>query len=216
MTKYIALSKAVKEGKIKPGCYINYQPEVKSISLTYKETGIITAQAFKTENLYYQFACIDESQNFLITSSAETKSEIMFDGKIHQKRCIKTLHKLCNKIYSNRKLGATAYCMRLDEFEKLHPTLKNAYTYWLASMSVEVKDEKTSYDWEGLYIARKDAIYAGRLYCIEQFTSETESKSVRPIIMLPSNILVNIEDPYFDGSTPERALKIKANMKFSK
>lgn len=38
---------------------------------------------------------------------------------------------------------------------------------------------------------------------------ESISLGIRPVVYLPADIFVDIEDKYYDGSTPERALKIK-------
>lgn len=205
MDKNITLREGIETGLIKKDDYISYHADRQKICLMPDETGYKIRQNYETQTLNYQFQFVDDVGNIAIVSDKSIKEKVTLKGKKGTAKCQKTLNRLCEKIFSNSKLKAKAHCINLEEYKKLSQKMKKLKSfYWLSTQFAY--DEKTKY---GVYYVYADNVIDQYL-CNSEDQELDKSYSIRVVVLLPGDIVLDTTNPSYDGSTAKRAWKIKS------
>lgn len=191
--KAITLEEAFREGLVKKGDYIDYQPTSATCMFDTSQTGWEKVQTFSTEQLGWQ---LDEFEGKLILlADKPTEQLLTLKGKIGYERGVETQHELCKKLYTNSSLASDVISMTSEIQEVTKLILKGRYYHWLASSCV--------YAGKGIefwYVRLVNSGYvrSGQLW-YSNLGSYSYSYGVRPVVYLKSNIqITNVEQG--DGS----------------
>ena len=96
------------------------------------------------------------------------------------------------KCYSNEALGLNAVSIRKEEWEWL-PEEQKTGVHWLANRYGDIVSEKGDH---GLYCARYSELVKCSIYSYKDLTSNGYRLSIRPMIYLPEEAMID-----WDSST---------------
>ncbi len=190
--------------------YIKYRPNKAETTLYEKETGVHVPQHLETDSYlggWHPFAVSQRSVKLI--SHKATYTQIKFQGEMGYLHGGKALLDYCKACYSSTDLKAKAMCLTKEILERilceyLKFTTGEQY-YWLATgfhtQSVH-----------GLFSAYKDSIKQEVLVKENHswlFKDDEYSIGlpVRPVIMLPEDVYVEVENN--DGRSLQESLEIK-------
>ena len=184
--------------------FIDFLPDKCHKALPKEETGGDTAQETETEyDLGWHITLAEDRTPILISHNA-TDFRICLKGRKGWENLEKVLHDYCKCCYSNIRLKAEGSCLPPEIFNGLSEFLReteNGKSYVLA------KKLKTRVR---LYVSCVcHSKIDSRTMCYIKLNNEHEFIcSIRPIVRLPKDIQIVMENGYYDGSTPERGLRI--------
>jgi len=126
---YNSLGEMYKDGKIKVGDYIQYNPailqngEVLTFLPDGETAGVLTGhtkgQVITQEQLNWRVLGYDKERNeILLISSTPTNNTITFRGHIGYNNFENVLNETCLSLYSNGEIGATARSLTMEDIEK--------------------------------------------------------------------------------------------------
>lgn len=191
--------------------FIDYKPDDGRIILPKERTGWREEQVFETESgLGWHLANGRFGEVCLISHEA-TISELTLRGKVGYDNVKGIISEYCRELYSNKQLMAEGTALTRENIKSI-PDYIRKYTkrrYWLASRCVYYSSDYARFI---VFYVNSGSVYANSLY-YSYGHANSISYAVRPVVHLPSNILVNVGDEYFDGSTHERGLQIKLEEK---
>ena len=171
---------------------IAYIPNKQSITLTPDMTGYYTEQTFKTETEGHKYYPLMHKGKLYLVSNKVAKREVFLRGKTGYDNGPKVLKEQA-KLWSNEELGVRGETWNegtigiLDILPEFLRKIKG--TYWIAIQWHSFCDfglqlvDSSGVDYSILYYCSSGSMY-----------SYTSSYAVRPIVSLPSNIQVNIEN----------------------
>jgi hypothetical protein len=204
--------------------YIAYQPDGGKYTFPSKETGEEDNQVAKAErNLggWHPFVT-KEGEVFLISHEA-TEFNLRLLGKPGYDNEPRLLQEY-GEIYGSKALEAKGEALTEEKYEELSSYLRHTCqrSYWLASNSIFlVKTHicfKAYFVYNGIKYVRNlyelddDGTYQYHCDDINYRCDEVKYRclcAIRPVVQLPSNILVDMGNKFYDGTTNEQALKIK-------
>lgn len=200
--KVIPLFEAVRMGIINSKHFIDYTPDVSSVTFTEAETGFAQETAETELNLggWHPFIQVknDVYRGHLI---AESTTDFCLRISNPFDIGIELLQRYV-KLYDNTALGAVGVSLTKETFANLHKSLRCAShgNYWLAERyeGEEIIGWLLFYPVKGLYSVQNGYIEGKNYY----------SCNIRPVISLPQDIMVEIGNPEYDGSSPEKAFKL--------
>lgn len=206
MSKWIQAKESMQEIKFREEIeklFIDYTPKQGCVSLVQRLTGEDEKQTLETEyNLGWHMTVINGK--LILISHKATDAKIRLYGKIGWDNSDQILQEVCKYCYSNTELGVEASCLNPKEFEQLSEELQKTEErlYYLRN-----KRQSVYRFFVRCVIHAK--VEKRTLYYHKEDTKVELSCSVRPVIELPDNILLLVEDKANDGSTPQRGMKIR-------
>lgn len=188
--------------------FIFYAPEERSQKFTEEETGWDEFQRVRTENNLGWNPIKVGNDKIGIISSKATSYNLGLCGEKGFKNSLTLLQRFA-EMYENKELKAKGIALSKAIFDTLPEDIKYVYKYyWLADQyTSEVR----------IHVKYYGVRFVGLFTCHEGDIYNSEGRefrpihSMRPVILLPKDILVDIGDEKFDGSDPERGLILKLN-----
>lgn len=186
--------------------FIDYNPDKKIVHLSKKETGCKEDQTATTE-LSLGWHAIKYKRTCYLISHQATKFQLCLYGDIGHHFGCKLINNYSKLLYSSKDLKSVGTSLTESFYKELPKHIKildSKRPYWIPEISLDFDDEnyyEIKTIWEGF-------IHPWMLYC----SSGNEYEGcfpLRPCVKLPFNTYVNVGDTYYNGKTPERALKIK-------
>ena len=185
--------------------FIDYKPTKQKITLPKEQTGWGFDQEVETEDNIGWHPLLHSNGKIYLIGSKPTEFELGLGTDSGFSNGPKTINQVCNLYASD------TFRTESEHFtEKLFNTLpehikKQQRIFWLEGQKVE-KEER--WDVSSLYRVSGDSVKITPLHYSNGRDSFLKL-SVLPILSTSAKIMVNIGDDYFDGSTIEKALKIK-------
>lgn len=173
--------------------FVSYEPDVRCKNVVDAFSGWYEEQQFETESgLGYHPIKIAQEKIGLISHKATTE-RLHLMGRAGKENGKMLVDSLSYVLYSSRKLEALAEGLHEDVYKALPEHLKKVYnySYWMITSENKIK---------GVCLDGIDECTLRNTYFVY---------SIRPQIILSNYTMVMIGDRRFDGTTPERALKIK-------
>lgn len=206
MSKWVRAKARMQQTKLREATeklFIDYIPKIGCVNLTSKLTGGNKGQEVKTEYDLGWHITVLNGKLFLISHKA-TSFRITLYGKIGWENSENILQKICRDCYSDTELDIVADYLTTEEFAQLSGYLQKTdeKMYCLGSK------KKSAYR---LFVrcVIHGKIERRTLYYDKEDTKVELICSVRPRIELPDNVLLLTGDKEFDGSTPQKAIKIR-------
>lgn len=189
----LTLEEAFRDGLVKVGDYIDYQPIYVKCTFKEKDTGFEKNQTFSTEKLKWR---LDEFEGKLILIAATATEQLLTlkGNREYDEYGEKTQNKLCKKLYSNPSISSEVVSTSKEIQEQLKECNLIKMSYWLPSRRVRYLINSASRGVHGL----------GGMGCSVKFRSLFNSigyvrrQAVRPVVFLKSDIQINLEQG--DGS----------------
>ncbi len=220
-TMWVPLIEAIQAQIISVADLIEYIPDKAEVSFSPEETNTNEWQITETEynlggwhpillkqdNEYQPYLIATNSSKFELKIFPETKvyNTLRIIGQNQYENGVKLLERYA-KIYDNKRLTAKAIPINDKIFDTLDEKLTTSkeYYYLAATFShkqrLKINDGKYYEEIMGLEWASDQ----GRLY------GRPFSKlPIRIAIKLPKDIMVQINEPQYDGSIEEKAIKLK-------
>ncbi len=117
--------------KIKIGDYVKYSPDTTKISYTLKETQSgYPNQEIPKDTLKWRVLDINEQGNIELISSTPTSTDFYFQGARGYNNGVYLLNDICNELYRNDRIGATARSLNIEDIQnkmKIEADGKKAY-----------------------------------------------------------------------------------------
>lgn len=185
--------------------FVDYKPDYNKIAFPMEKTGWKSNQVATTETNLSWYAVKGSGQTCYLISAQSTTFKLGLRGEKGFHNGTTLIKEYTELLYSCDNLKAKGISITKSFFDRLPKHIKSLNDrYWIPEVNYD-SDEEMYYEiktiWEGI-------IQPHMLYC----SSGNQYKgchSLRPCIHLPRNTLINIGDHYYNGKTPERALKIK-------
>lgn len=207
--------------------FINYHPDSGAIELPENRTGWKNDQFAKTENelgwhpmmacksnISSGYFCKATGKRFLYLISHNVT--IFKLGLGHRQGYTDgpdIIEECSEKLYSCQQLEATGKAMTKAIFEELPNSLKEFQTknrycrYWLATQRAEIEDVP-GLSYYNLCYAFGKYMDTGLMHDTYRRDYQTQ-RSLRPIVQLSENILVNIGDSHFNGTAANQGFRLK-------
>ncbi len=187
--------------------FIDYVPVYAEHIVPAEESGTNVNQKATTEpNIGWHPHMMKDGHVVLVSHDA-THFRLALSHYEGGKRCEKILAN-CAEVYSNPGMGTIGRSITIKIFSELQEYLK--YTsrsiYWLASGSDTDSEEKP----DESHVCRSKLHDGFGVNIWDYNLKSINCGALRPIIEFTSNAIIKIEDAEFDGSTPEKAFKIRA------
>lgn len=210
---------AVKKMEAMEKLYIGYVPDIGTMSFPSEKTGIEEndkklyqlkedgAQDAETEvNLGWHLSITNRGQLIAVAHDT-TKFELTLRGKIGWENGVELMQEYGDRCYSSAVLQAKGICLTKERYEGLSDWLKatTKFYHWLAE---RVRTESYSLKYFYLFGAYGSRVDTNWMF-ISDNDSEYHSFPVRPAAYLSLDTLLDMGDKYYDGSSPERAIKMR-------
>lgn len=184
--------------------YVDYKPEEKTIWIGKNTNGCERADHPRTEKLRW-WPVYSETNPFIV--SGVTKFELSLCGLTGWTKLEEALQMYAT-LYDNEELGAVGTFLSRSRFEKLPEHLKNVEgRYWLCE-KFWMAEEYASII-EKYYAYRVDSGYASGIQLYHSEAGDMKyTCGIRNIVVFPKEIQVIMGDDMYDGSSPDRALKL--------
>lgn len=184
---------------------VDYHPDSKRITFTSERTGYPASQSFETEKGLEYYPVKLGLHLYLVTRGC-TKEELILRGR---KGCKygKGIIKEYAKLYGSKELGAVGISWNKNTIEvlkKLPSFLRRVNGLYWSSTRYEFQEDDHKYS--GIVLIEHDVPFGdkGSTWLCMNDTKECERGAwIRPLVLLPSDILVDVQN--FDGGP----LKIK-------
>lgn len=194
---------------------IDYIPDYRKITLSKKQTGVEIPQMFETEMNHTWYVTLYEGKIYFVTGEV-TETRFVLYGKIGYKNGSK-VQKEISELYENEELGTKSEIWTEDTVDMAIKTLPEFLRrikgkYWTA-IKYRYKYPYQGYLYNVCHYGLKQIergsfeIYSGKPSYLYDSKGNDYSHviNVRPLLRIPSNILVDIEE--IDGRAP---LKLRA------
>lgn len=184
---------------------IDYHPDVRSITFTSEETGYSASQSFETEKDLEYYPVKLGLHVYLVARDC-TKEALILRGREGYKY-VKSIMVGYAKLYENKELGAVGISWNKNTIEvlkKLPSFLRRADGLYWSSMRYEFQEDECKYS--GIVLIEHDTPFGDKgstWLCMNNNGESGREAWVRPLILLPPDILVDMQN--FDGGP----LKIK-------
>jgi len=184
--------------------FIDYKPDYNKMDFSIEKTGTANEIA-TTETELSWYADKGSGKTCYLISAQSTTFKLGLYGDRGFRNGIDVIKEYAELLYSCVDMKAKGIGITESFFEKLPKHIKSLNDrYWIPESSFDSDDEmyyEIKTIWEG--IIRPDMLFcsSGNRY--------KGCHSLRPFVRLSGSTLINIGDRYFNGTTPERALKIK-------
>lgn len=208
MPKWVKLSEALEEPK-KYGNLANipvdYHPDSKSITFAPEQTGYPESQSFETEKDLEYYPVKLGLHVYLVARDC-TKEALILRGREGYKY-VKSIMVGYAKLYGNKELGAEGISWNKNTVEvlkKLPSFLRRVSGLYWTSMKYEFQEDECKYS--GIVLIEHDTPFGDKgstWLCMNNNGECGREAWVRPLILLPPDILVDVQN--FDGGP----LKIK-------
>ncbi len=198
--------------------FVDYNPDEKQIELTSKKTGVHYSQKFKTEkNMTWRpllYSRKKEVKAYLL--GYVTNDKLALKGEVGYKNGVRCMHIICKECYSNKKLGLEAKPLTMKVWDHAESNVKYGYyskKFYLAERASAgtYGNYYSGYMSRGFHVTGKGGLEIYATYK-EVAYLDNEDEFIEfplvPVIPLPDDMMVRIEDPTSDGSTPEKGLKL--------
>lgn len=185
--------------------FVDYNPDCKKIVFPMEKTGCKSNQIATTETNLSWYAIKGSEQTCYLISAQSTAFKLGLYGDKGFRNGTDIIKEYTESLYSCVDMKAKGISITESFFEKLPKHIKMLNDrYWIPERSYDSDDEmyyEIKTIWEGIIRPYMLDCSSGNQY--------EGCYSLRPCIQLSCSTLINIEDSYFNGKTPERALKIK-------
>ena len=189
----LTLEEAFRDGLVKIGDYIDYQPLYAECTFEEKDTGFEKKQNFSTEMLKWRLD-VFEGKLILIATTA-TKQELTLKGKKGYDHGVEAQNELCAKLYTNPSISSEVVSTSEEIQEQLKKCNIIKMSYWLSSRCVFCYPDVAYFYVRRLYSGGVSSNYL----CYTNGFAYSPSYAVRPVVFLKSDIkIANFE--HADGS----------------
>lgn len=184
--------------------FIDFLPNAGRKSFESKYTGADVDQVAENEyDLGWHITLNEDGHPILISHNA-TEFRLCLRGENGWRNLEELVADYCKRCYSNTILKAEGCSLTPEEFKNLSDFLK------------EIENSKP-------YILAKQFKSRARLYATYAYHGKSDSRtlkyvkinnecqficSIRPTVLLPDDIKLLVKNGHYDGSTPERGLRI--------
>lgn len=197
--------------------YVGYETYSTETSVSKEEAGIEEddirffsmkddgEQILRTEtDLGWHITKTNREQLLAVAHNA-TKSKLILRGKLGWRNGVELLQRYGTSCYSNIRLQTRGICLNKERFEDLSSWLKatTEASYWLADKSGGRQDD------ELLSALRVDNGVVGKHIMSWVDVECTVHLAIRPGAYLSQDTLLDMGDKYYDGSSPERAIRMR-------
>ena len=166
---------------------------------------------------------------YILMSHRATESKLGLGGEIGYENASQVLSDYGRMLYSSHQLNLEGSSINSKIIRRLSYWLKvndeEMKRYWSEETYVVGDEKEKSSEMEydvgcmrklfrdslpdGYYETFDDSITLHRINSWISDNDEYEENSFRPVVVLNHNIAIMVGDEYYDGSTPERALRIR-------
>lgn len=184
---------------------VDYHPDVRSITFAPEQTGYPEIQSFETEKDLEYYPVKLGLHVYLVARDC-TKEALILRGREGYKY-VKSIMVGYAKLYENKELGAVGVSWNKNTIEilkKLPSFLRRADGLYWSSMRYEFQEDERKY--YGIVLIEHDTPFGDKgstWLCMNNNGECGREAWVRPLILLPPDILVDMQN--FDGGP----LKIK-------
>lgn len=202
MAEMVLLRNMLECGDVTYNHYINFVPNAKEISLDFLMTGIEDIQYVRSHKHlgWHPFYYTPTNEIFLIADGVDDSMILWLRGNNGLKNA-KCAIKLCSELYCNKELHAQGIPFTRKIYSALPEEAREvSLPFWLAD---EYEEDGES----GIWRATSDKTY--KTVMIDKNGNERDFFSyIRPIVVLPKNVLVSRAEAYYDGKSKMAALSI--------
>lgn len=194
--------------------FIDYIPDYGEATLSGEETGLADrgnspiSQKVKTElDLGGWHPFLTKEGRVILVSHNATKAGLTLSGKPGYDNAEELFQRIGVSCYSNKTLRTKGDCLTKKLFAGLSEWLQLTAEeyYWIANKD-RARFHGSMADFN-VFCVRGGNMNYTHLYDSNGYWYSSRC-ALRPYINLPSNIIVDVGDEIYDGSRPERALKI--------
>ena len=190
--------------------YVDYVPDKGTMSFSKERTGVIWQESEKvaeTEtDLGWHLSLTNRNQLIVVAHKA-TEFELTLRGKIGWENGVELMQEYGEKCYSNSRLEAKGICLTKERFEDLSAWLQLTAksTYWLAERIQKLHGSCAEF--LKMFYVSGDAVNGYYLYSSSGgMNSPCYAMRVGAYLSLDTLLL---EDSYYNGSSPYRAIKMR-------
>ena len=204
MSKWIPISEFLEDDSASR-LFVKYRVNNKRLDISKDLTGWDSTQTLKTERDLNFHPIKDRKGNIYLLADRPTKYGLGLSGKSGFDHGAE-LFSIFAEMYSNHEIMGIGMPLTMELFDQIPENMKYlSDTYWLATRCKTTSNRGLiyyGYVFVGYVSKHKNDLYADK----HVFYAKN---GIRPLIALPSNILINVGDNMFDGETPDTALRIK-------
>lgn len=209
-SKWVSIIDWLKEDRNRSCLYINYSYDRKIVTIRKEETGYkhqnFDNYSSKSQISSWQAFIVQEADTYKVyLISAEKGSinlfyhQLYINGDIGSKNFQEVMKKYCS-MYSNKEIGSVGQALTLDLYCNLRRAQRHIDCRYAICQKI-------------IHHTTEDELIEGFINVDSKEMLEAEaiaegSIAMRPVISLPSNIMINIGNKKRNGKTPETALEI--------